>query len=586
MTNNPYEPPEGGDENVPPAGGWRDRIIRAAVLVAIAHFLVKVVSLIQNRYLGEFFGPEERDFFVTIYKVVFMSIFLVGEETLGPIFLPVFMKIRKEAGEAAAWRFSSVIFNCYFLILVVIGVVMILDPLLVIRIWTKWADNPEAHAQQLDLARRTVPILVPGLIGMCLGSLTYLLLNSRERFFWAAWGDGMVKVCILGGILIGGLAYSDEVNQTLVTGGLAIAIAGITAGGLAKLACHLCALGKSARQYRFTLATNGRYIKEFLVLMLPLLVGILFAKFRDGFNHSWVLSDHEGLIAANAFGKTIADSIHYLVPYAVSIALLPYFCMLAEDRDDKKFASILGHSTRSLLFLFVPISLIIMVVAFPLTRGFYETGKFTLLDSRLTAMACSIFVIGLVFTAVEAVFMQAFFSRRSIWTPILIGIVCSSLSILISYVGIVRFNIVNPFHVLAIATGGYVLSRAIKSIVLGAILQRRIHFFDWGEARRALKSICIGGSVAFAVAYGLLSGFDALIGSTDAIRNLFETIPKSLRYLALSGGIGSVAFFAFFAASCRCGLEEPRWLYEWSIEKYPAIKKLKLDRIMFGETID
>ena len=188
MTDNPYEPPEGGDESVPPAGGdesvppaggWRDRIIRAAVLVAIAHFLVKVVSLIQNRYLGEFFGPEERDFFVTVYKVVFMSIFLVGEETLGPIFLPAFMKIRKEAGEAAAWRFSSVIFNCYFLILVVIGVVMILDPLLVIRIWTKWADNPEAHAQQLDLARRTVPILVPGLIGMCLGSLTYLLLNSR-----------------------------------------------------------------------------------------------------------------------------------------------------------------------------------------------------------------------------------------------------------------------------------------------------------------------------------------------------------------------------------------------------------------------
>ncbi|MDP7742979.1 MAG: hypothetical protein QGF67_16180, partial [Lentisphaeria bacterium] len=65
----------------------------------------------------------------------------------------------------------------------------------------------------------------------------------------------------------------------------------------------------------------------------------------------------------------------------------------------------------------------------------------------------------------------------------------------------------------------------------------------------------------------------------------FEALPKSLRYLALSGAIAGSAFCVFFFASCRCRLQEPRWLYEWSIEKYPPLRRLKLDRIFFGESI-
>ncbi|MDP6450061.1 MAG: lipid II flippase MurJ [Lentisphaeria bacterium] len=567
---------------------WRDRIVRAALLVALAHFLVKIVSLVQNRYLGHYFTEEEGDFFLTLFKYVFLSIFLIGEETLGPIFLPIFMKIRQQAGEAMAWRFSSMIFNVYFLLLLALGIVMIIDPQLVIRIWTQWHDDPTGNADKLQLADRTVPLLVPGLIGMCLGSLTYLLLNARERFFWAAWGDGMVKICILIGIIVGGVLYTASPDRsTFAANGLVIATVGLAAGGLAKFACHLWALARTGalHNFRLTLTANRQYVKDFLLLLLPLLVGILFAKFRDGFNYSWILSDQPGLVRANAFGKTIADSIHYLVPYAVAIALLPYFCMLAANREDSKFAEILNNATRALLFLFVPISLIIIVVAFPLTRGFYETGKFTLESSRLTAVACAFFASGLAFASLEAVFMQAFFSRRSIWTPILIGMACSALSIGISYVGIVRLQASNPFHILGIVSGGYVFSRALKSVVLGIVLQQRTRFFDAQSAGNAAKAVVLGGTVALVAALGFSWAADAVIENISIAGKFFEALPKSLRYLALSGAIAGSAFCVFFFASCRCRLQEPRWLYEWSIEKYPPLRRLKLDRIFFGESI-
>jgi putative peptidoglycan lipid II flippase len=564
---------------LPKDSKWRDRILRAAMLVALAHLLVKFVGVLQNRFLGEYFDASERDFFLVLYKGIFLTIFYVGEETLGPVFLPAFMKVKEERGEDAAWRFGSVIFNGYFLILAVLGVLMAMFPLWIIGACTQWteAGNP----QELALGQRLVPLLVPGLIAMCLGSLTYLFLNAREKFFWAAWGDGMVKVLILLGIIVAGRFFLEQTgDDTLARAALSVAIIGLSLGGLAKLLCHFGALGRDLRNYRPTLRGEPGDMKAFWLLVLPLLVSIVFAKARDIFNGYWILSEHKGLISANAFGKTIADSINYLVPYAVAIALLPYFCMLAESRDDAKFAEILRNATRSMLFLFVPISIIFIIIAFPLTRGFYETGKFTEGDAALTAIANACYVAGLTFAALEAVFMQAFFSRRSIWPPVIIGMICSSLSMGISYVGFKSLGLPQQLLVAVVPTG-FVISRFVKVILLWTLLHKRIPFFDRKTAIASTKAVLISGSVALLVGSGLYWLVDLALAQ-PALGAIFEKLPKMAAFLGMSGVIAGGAGLSFFFVACRAGLDEPRWLYEWSLEKYPKLAKLPVESLLFG----
>lgn len=196
--------PNPSDEAFPMATqkSWRDRILRAALLVVLAHILVKFISLAQNHYLGRFFDETERDVFVATFKFIFLTIFLVGEESFGPVFLPAFMRFKEQDGEREAWRFASVMFNGYFVALVGIALVLIFMPSLATDICTQW--GPE-NAAELSLAHRLIPLMAPGLVGMGLGSLTYLLLNSRESFFWAAAGDVVVKVGIVIGILSAGV---------------------------------------------------------------------------------------------------------------------------------------------------------------------------------------------------------------------------------------------------------------------------------------------------------------------------------------------------------------------------------------------
>ena len=65
--------PNPSDEAFPMATqkSWRDRILRAALLVVLAHILVKFISLAQNHYLGRFFDETERDVFVATFKFIF-----------------------------------------------------------------------------------------------------------------------------------------------------------------------------------------------------------------------------------------------------------------------------------------------------------------------------------------------------------------------------------------------------------------------------------------------------------------------------------------------------------------------------------
>jgi len=558
--------PNPSDEAFPMATqkSWRDRILRAALLVVLAHILVKFISLAQNHYLGRFFDETERDVFVATFKFIFLTIFLVGEESFGPVFLPAFMRFKEQDGEREAWRFASVMFNGYFVALVGIALVLIFMPSLATDICTQW--GPE-NAAELSLAHRLIPLMAPGLVGMGLGSLTYLLLNSRESFFWAAAGDVVVKVGIVIGILSAGVLMK-RTDMSPATG-LALVMIGVAAGGTCKLLTHIVALGAERKRWRLTLRCKGVHLKYFAVLVLPMLVGIIFAKVRDVFNHLWILSEFKGLITANAFGKTIADSVHFLVPYAVSIALLPYFCMLAEGSNASKFAEILRNSTRAMLFVFVPLSLALVVVSFPLTRGFYEAGKFTAEHVRPTATANACYVLGLSFAAVESVLMQAFFSKRSVWTPAIIGMFCSSLSMALSFMGIKVLGVA-PVYVVPVVACGFVLSRFVKVLLLGWLFNRVVPFIDLPAIRSSFFSVGAVGATSLCVALGCYGGIEWVLSNVSLAARVFGAL-GNVGYLAQSGAICALAACGVIAVSYVLRLEELGWLLSWGAEKYPQL---------------
>lgn len=525
------------------------RIVRASIAVVIAHALFKLAGLLQVMVLGYYLDPG---IYESVYVVVFegciFNIFLIGEEVIGPAFLPVFMQEMDTKNEAEAWRFGSVVLTLQLIVLLGIVSVLMLMPHVAIRVMTAWdADN---NPEKFALAQNCLFWLAPALICLSLGSTTYMLLNGYKRFFFAAFGDAAWKFCVLLCVLVG-IGFLGFDFRALVFG--------LVAGSTVKLITHLVRLPE-IRMFRPSLAIRNKALKQMLLLILPLICGIVFAKYRDIYNNVTILSRlEEGLMQANSFGRKLHGAIGWLVPYALSIVMFPFFCEMVDKEDKESFASLLSGSGRMLLSVLVPLAFVCVAVSEPLSSVMFYRGKVTAEVASWTAVAMSCYILVLPAHATECLLMQAFFAHRRMLAATTIGIVFSSLSIAISYVGIVLFGATGA-TALAVIALGYTASRTLKAITLAVFLRKNIPVFPARETFTFMVRTVLVGAVSAGLCMLSIKLFERYVSSSTGDIVL-------LAKLAISGAGAALGF----VVSVRVfRLNEPGDMLNWALRQFNA----------------
>ena len=294
-----------------------DRIIHASVIVGLAHICLKFAGLIQVKFATQYLDSSLYEpIMVVAFTGVIHSLFLIGEEVIGPTFLTIFMREKEEKSEQAAWDYGNTVLTFQSLLLLFVVALVACFPDFFIRLFTKWTfeENPERY----KLLRLSLQVLAPCLFFLSLGSTTYMLLNGYKKFFLAAFGDASTKICVILGLVIGMGWFGWDFRALF---------AGLLAGSAAKLGTHTLGLWKKRHFFRPSLNWRNPAFQSMLLLMIPLLAGIIFAKIRDNFNNIYVLTHlrADGVLMANDLGRRLYSSIQWLVPYALQIALFPLF---------------------------------------------------------------------------------------------------------------------------------------------------------------------------------------------------------------------------------------------------------------------
>jgi peptidoglycan biosynthesis protein MviN/MurJ (putative lipid II flippase) len=529
------------------------RILRAGVVIGIAHLLFKLAGLIQAKAMGHYLPGATYD---AVYAFAFegciFSLFLIGEEVIGPSFLPVFMRELRERGDRTAWRFANTILTLQVLILIPVVATLVLAPGWVVGLLTEW--TADRNAEQIRLGRDAVRMLAPALFGLTLGSTTYVILNGYKRFFLAAFGDAVWKFAAVAGVLGSVLWFGREHAAY----GL---LAGLLLGSVLKLATHLIGLHDKAGFFRLRLHLNDPAVRVMLWLALPLLGGILFAKVRDVFNNVYILSPLEavGLMQANSMGRKLQGTIHWMVPYTLSIAAFPFFCDLVDRRDHVRLAEVITRSGRMLLAVFIPFSVVTALVAVPLTSLVFKGGEFQELEVVRTALSTACYTFVLPAAAVEALVMQAFFAHRRTISVVVVGLIFSAFSMAVSWAGL-RLCQGNDLLLLGIIAGGFALSRTLKSVALVGLLRASTPVFPLRPTLAFLGRVGLTSLMAGAGAWVAMRGTDALPAGLHAGQRLGDLI-----HLAAGGG-GGVA--GGIAGALLFGVREPFEMVRWAIDKY------------------
>ena len=558
LAPDPAVPPAATSDGKPEQkSGLGAKIQKAGAVVLVAHLCVRFAGLVGKNIIPNYYDLNGNFVVTDVFAVVNGMInfaFLIGEQCLAPSYLPVFAKATTEHGETRAWRYTSILFNLQFLFLLVLVGSIIVFPEFYTGLLTKWNNGDPATASRHALALKMLPYAAPCLIGMSLASLTYVVLNGYKEFFFAAFGDTVLKLSIVGGAALGCVLtqwQAGNADWRYIAGGA-------VAGGMLKLATHLFALRwKRLRLYQFSIDWKDPYVKAFFVLVAPLLAGVVVSQVRD------IIIRREITAGANLatyydLGQGLIGSIQFLVPYTLSIALLPYFCDLSAKDDNAQLGSVLTTVIRMLVWFFVPVTIAFAAAAHPLSIILFSGKELKSGQLQFVALVTQIYALQLPFAAIEMMVLQAFFSSKRMVAPTLAGFVFSALSATVTYIGVEYKFVSTAEGVLMLAALSLVVARVLKSLLLVAMLRSSVPVLPVAETTTFALRVFIAAGAAAAAAYAATLPFHG---------------DSRYKQIAKAGTIGVAAFGVFIAVSLLLQLEEPRLCLRWTQEKLRRRKK-------------
>ena len=527
------------------------RIVRAMFVVIFFQLFWKFGGLILTLLVGSVFGASAHsDAYLFVSETVIFLLQTACLKVFIPVVVPIFKERVAESGEEAAWAFGSTVLTLAALALGAVCVAgMVFAPQLTALMARGFND------QQAALASRFMRFTFPGVFAICLATVTYALLNSYNIFSYAAAGDAIQK------LLWAGIFFVASVAGLTMTGLLdGLAVAFLT-GAAATLLVHLFGLRSKLRFFRLGLpamklrragielailaghavvlvgglaacravfgASASRLLvtqqlilvvvvaayllqlwararkhpgpmAKFAALSVPLLFGILFAKYRDVLTNLFASFTGVGVFSDLKYARKVGEMPNTLVIAALSIAILPHLCELATGRRWEEFGRVMTRTIRMVVLFFVPLAALTVVLRRPLIQLLFDRGNWSDYHLHHAGDALGLYILSLPFFALENPIQQSFFAMQRMWTPTLVGFLGTGFHILFLFIGIEWLG----FGYFAVVALVYVAARAFKNIILLAVMRYHVRILPWRESVVFLaKALAVTMGVILATHY-------------------------------------------------------------------------------------
>ena len=189
-----------------------------------------------------------------------------------------------------------------------------------------------------------------------------------------------------------------------------------------------------------------------------------------------------------------------------------------------EYKETLSSGLRLVITLILPAAAGLFALAVPIISLLLEHGEFTAEDTIITARVLRVYIIGLVFAAVDQMLVIASYARKDTWRPALVGVV----SIVIYTV--TALVLINPIGLLSLMAADAV-KHAVHTVIMIWLLLRVVG---------SLSSYKIGQVALKSAAAAILVGASAYLAATF-MDGLFDQDTFLIKLcIVLAGGIAGV----------------------------------------------
>ena len=399
----------------PPRGTASGQVGRAAGLIGATVLLSRLLGFLRDAIIAAKFGQGPvTSAYLYAFTLPDTLWSLVAGGAFFAAFVPVITEYFTREDEENAWKTYSIIST---LLMVVLTIVILLS-----EIFARWLlqhvlapgfpdsipGQPGVHP--LTMAVHMTRIVLPAQYCFFLGTLMMGMQQARKDFLYPALGPIIYNL----GIICGGLFLSRWLGIAAFSWG---ALAGAFVGNLA---LQIWALKRHRPRFTPSLELSHPGVKRAGKLVLPVIFGVSLPQATSLVN---------GIVVASVgSAKAILENTNRLMQLplgifgqAIGIAVLPTLSQQAAQSDMKAFRRTLSGGIRLALFLTVPTSVLLVVLARPLITVVYQHGKFTGADTESAIPALMLYAIGVWAWSAQAVVARAFYAKNDTWTPVLAG---------------------------------------------------------------------------------------------------------------------------------------------------------------------
>jgi putative peptidoglycan lipid II flippase len=404
--------PTPSERNADQIANDRRQVFRAAGLVGALALVSRVAGLLREIFVRQNLGVTSID--ATAFDIASRfpeTIFLiVAGGAIGSAFIPTFTAYFARDDESGAWRLFSSVINLVLIATTVVSVLVMIFATPIVEFF--YAENIAAQPELLTTTVYLLRIMLVSPIIFGASGVIMAALNARQHFLLPALAPTLYNLGIIAGGVIG--------NNTAIgiTTGLAV---GTVLGSLAHLLIQIPGLRQQHARYSPILNMRDPGVRQVLWLMAPRVLGLSFSEINKYIILFLTGSMQLGSLPALNAAFRLLIMPQGILGQALGIAAFPTLAALAAKSAIDEMRQILSDSLRLVLFLGLPATVLLMMLAEPFVTILFERGLFDAQATEWVSWALLFYAIGLVaLTAIEVI-ARSFYALNDTLTPVLVG---------------------------------------------------------------------------------------------------------------------------------------------------------------------
>jgi len=455
------------------------------------------------------------------FKIPNLSRRLFGEGAASASFIPVYSE-QLHIDPRGAERLADTVVTVLFLLLA--GFVL-LGEVFVWGFYHLSQPNP-GTATGLTLCG----IMLPYMVLVCLVAIVAGILNVHRHFAAPAAAPIVLNIFVITGLVITGEVLDIPARRQVF-----YVAFGVLLAGLAQLAIQVPPLRAAGVRLRPAWGVRSEAFRKVLVLMGPMLLGLTVTQINT------LADDLIALAFSNDRGEPLGwgavSHLYYaqrmyqfplgVLGISLATAVFPVMSADAARKDYQALCKTISRGFGAAVFVALPATVGILLVARPLVSAVFQHGEFTATDTKLTAWTLSFYVLGLCGYFSQQIATRAFYSTQDSRAPAMTALFAVFVN--------VTLNLVLLWF---LGTGGLALSTAICSYLQVVILVRILGKRYGRSILRGLWVVIIktliGTGVMALVAAGVLI----------AMRNMPATIACDIIRLAVVVPLSAFVYLA------------------------------------------